>query len=214
MKKRIVLIALTFTAMSCFNLHGQESKFFDYKIKGDKCEYNVKKSKINYSIVISNVNNTYGTDRNLIIQDYGQTYTKDEYVSIYKIIKSSIDPRVFSTLLNEEKIPYRNIDVNKYDKQTREKLKNANHFTVAIVFAPLTGKIFEIRFIISGEILKKLSPDCFCEIEKKIKESGITHKAIIEKSWQTYIIQHYEYYFNDLDSFVLKGEKAILSNIE
>ncbi len=53
----------------------------------------------------------------------------------------------------------------------------------------------------------------FYEIEKKIKESGIKHKVIIEKSWQTYIIQHYEYYFNDLDSFVLKGEKAILSNI-
>lgn len=116
MKKRIVFVALALTAMSCFNLHGQESKKFDYKIKGDKCEYNVKNSKINSSIDISNVNNTYGTDRNLIIQDYGQTYTKDEYVSIYKIIKSSIDPRVFSTLLNEEKIPYRNIDVNKYDK--------------------------------------------------------------------------------------------------
>ena len=63
-------------------------------------------------------------------------------------------------------------------------------------------------------VAKIYKPDCFCEIEKKIKESGITHKGIIEKSWQTYIIQHYEYYFNDLDSFVLKGEKAILSNIE
>jgi hypothetical protein len=214
MKKRLILIVLTFTVMSCFNLYGQESKKFDYKIKGDKCEYNVKNSKINSSIDISNVNNTYGTDRNLIIQDYGKTYKIDEYVSIYKIIKSSIDPRVFSTLLNEEKIPYRNIDVNKYDKQTREKLKNANHFTVAIIFAPVTGKIFEVEFNINGDILKKLSPDCFCEIEKKIKESGITHKAIIEKSWQTYIIQHYEYYFFDLDSFVLKGEKAILSNIK
>jgi len=198
--------------MSCFNLYGQESKFFDYKIKGDKCEYNVKNSKINSSIDISNANNTYGTDRHLIIQDYGKTYTKDEYVSIYKIIKSSIDPSVFSTLLNQEKFPMRNLKIS--DIQAREKLKNASWLGIAIVFAPVTGNIFEIRFRINGEILKGLSPDSFYEIEKKIKESGITHKGIIEKRWQTYIIQHYEYYFNDLDSFVLKGEKAILSNIK
>jgi len=212
MKKRIVFVALALTAMSCFNLHGQESKKFDYKIKGDKCEYNVTNSKIDSSIDISNVNNTYGTDRNLIIQDYGKTYKIDEYVSIYKIIKSSIDPKVFRKLLKQEKFPMRNLKLS--DIQAREKLENASVMSIAIIFAPVTGKVFEVEFNINGDILKKLSPDCFCEIEKKIKESGITHKGIIEKNWQTCIIQHYEYYFNDLDSFVLKGEKAILSNIE
>ena len=212
MKKRIVFVALTLTAMSCFNLHGQESKKFDYKIKGDKCEYNVTNSKIDSSIDISNVNNTYGTDRNLIIQDYGKTYKIDEYVSIYKIIKSSFDPKVFRKLLKQEKFPMRNLKLS--DIQALEKLENASVMSIAIIFAPVTGKVFEVEFNINGDILKKLSPDCFCEIEKKIKESGIIHKAIIEKSWQTYIIQHYEYYFFDLDSFVLKGEKAILSNIK
>jgi hypothetical protein len=212
--KKIIIFLFTATIFYIpINISAQESKFFHYTIKGNNCEYNVRKAS-EYSIIISNINNTWGSNTSPTVQDYGASFnTKEDYITIYKILKSTIDMSVFNKLLSEEKIPSRNVNIFNYDDITKSKLKNSNQLGVFIRFYPINGKIFEIYFSIKGKILQNISPDYYYEIERKIKESGITENQTIKTGWKFYVQHRYEYRFNDLDSEEFNGERVILSNI-
>ncbi len=212
--KKILFCICTISLFLNFNLYGQESDYFNSKIKGDKCEYNVRKSSTN-SIIISNINNSWGTIKSPNVQDYGSALnTQEEYVTIFKIIRNTIPAEVFNKLMESERIPFRKNNNTKIDKQRLEKIQHTNTLVINVIYYPITGKIFEIYFKLVGEQLMNISPDYFFIIEQKIKESGIINKLTVKTEWKLYVQNSYIYYFNDLDSEEFNGEKAVLSKIK
>lgn len=105
-KKIITVVVLTFAIFFTNNLSAQFEGFFSGKIKGNKSEYNVHTVSYSKGIDISNVNNTWGTEKFPYdkIQDYGGSlYTKDDYINIYRIIKNTIDSGEIRKLKASEK---------------------------------------------------------------------------------------------------------------
>ena len=210
-KKIIAFVALSFALFFTNNLSAQFEGFFSGKIKGEKSEYNVQTPSYSKTITISNVNNTWGTEKFPYdrIQDYGGSlYTKDDYINIYRIFKNTIDSDEIRKLMASEKF-----SINDYIKSSINFKDKLNSLTVFVVYYPFTGKVYEVFFSLSGDILKGISPDYFYEIEKKIKDS-IVLKKIIETNHQYYIQCFFNYYFNDLDGKKISGEKIVLSDIE
>lgn len=210
-KKIITFVALTFALFFTNNLSAQFEGFFSGKIRGNKSEYNVHTVSYSKGIDISNVNNTWGTEKFPYdkMQDYGGSlYTKDDYINIYRIIKNTIDSGEIRKLKASEKF-----SLNDYMKSSIDFKDKLNSLTVFVVYYPFTGKVYEVFFSLSGEILKGISPDYFYEIEKKIKDS-IVLKKIIETNHQFYIQCFFNYVFNDLDGKKIRGEKIMLSGIE
>lgn len=212
MKKNIITaIVLTFALFFTNNLSAQFEGFFSGKIKGEKNEYNVQTLSNSKTITISNINNTWGTEKFPYdkMQDYGGSlFTKDDYINIYRIIKNTIDSGEIRKLKASEKFSLK--DYSKLGDNIKDKL---NSLTVYVVYYPFTGKVYEVYFSLRGDILKGISPDYFNEIEKKIKDS-IVLKKIIETNHQFYIQCNFNYVFNDLDGKKIRGEKIMLSGIE
>jgi hypothetical protein len=211
MKKFVIpFLIITLSILYTNNLSAQFEGFFSGKIKGEKSEYNVNTLSNSKTITISNVNNTWGTEKFPYkkIQDYGGSlYTKDDYINIYRIIKNIISSDEIRKLEASEKF-----SMNDYMKSSIDFKDKLNSLTVFVVYYPFTGKVYEVFFSLSGEILKGISPDYFYEIEKKIKDS-IVLKMIIETNHQFYIQCRFSYTFNDLDAKKIKGERIILSDI-
>ncbi|MEA5005655.1 MAG: hypothetical protein VB022_04490 [Rikenellaceae bacterium] len=203
---------LTISIFCTTQLFPQSNSFFTSRIKGKNCEYNVQKNTYSSSITISNVNNTWGTDKFPgRVLDYGQGMTsKDDYVKIYKIIKNSLGTKDFGKLLDSEKFQTRNFKIR--DKKAREKLQEMTMLCVYVVYYP-SGEVFEVYFGLSGKILQAISPDYYCEIEKQIKEK-IQLEKLRKIDIKAHLLCRYEYHFNDLDSKEFDGEKVILSNIK
>ncbi|EKD31550.1 MAG: hypothetical protein ACD_77C00307G0001 [uncultured bacterium] len=215
MKKKIItVIVLTFAIFFTNNLSAQFEGFFSGKIKGYKSEYNIQTTSYSKTITISNVNNTWGTEKFPYdkMQDYaGALYTKDDYIAIFSIIKNTLDPVVINKLMKSERFSLKYKE--KIDSKTKEMLENSNTLAVYVVYYPFTGKVYEVFFSLSGEILKGLSPDYFNEIEKKIRERLVL-QMIIKSNWQFFIQCRFEYHFNNLDGKTIRGEKIMLSGIE
>jgi len=211
--KKFLIYFLIFTLSILYtnNLSAQFESFFSGKIKGDKSEYNVKTLYYSKKITISNVNNTWGTEKFPYnkIQNYGGSlYTKDDYINIYRIIKNTIDSDEMRKLKASEKFSSK--DYSKLSDNIKDKL---NSLTVYVVYYPFTGKVYEVFFSLRGEILKGISPDYFYEIERKIKDS-IVLKKIVETNHQFYVQCNFNYTFNDLDGKKIRGEKIVLSDIK
>jgi hypothetical protein len=209
-KKLITIVALSIALFYTDFIIAQD--FFSHKIKGDKSEYNVRSIKISSSYTsytISNINNTWGTDKfpKNTVEYGGGLYSKEDYINVYKIIKNTLDPKDFQILMTSEKInnAYAFMDMAKLERLN----KVGNGLSVFIVFSPNTGKVFEVFFSMQGDIFKNMSPDYFFEIEREIKE-----KIILNINWKDYMLCKFSYLFNDLDSKTIKGERIILSEIQ
>ena len=206
----LVLVSLVFT-----NFVSAQAPIFkrEKTIKGEESEYYVYKPLPSISgVIISNKNNTLGTPQfPERTQDVGGgMYTKEDFIHVYKIIKEIIPESDFRKLLNEEKIP---LHKSRYDQATIDKISKSSVIMVNALFYPVSGKVAEVFFTINGKVFENLSPDYYEEIENRIKKE-IVMKSIIESKWQFYILSHFEYHFNDLDTRTINGERIILSEIE
>lgn len=204
-----IIVSLVFT-----NFVSAQAPIFkrEKTIKGEKSEYYVYKPLPSISgVIISNKNNTLGTPKfPERTQDVGGgMYTKENFIHVYKIIKEIIPENDFRKLLNEEKIPFHK---SRYDQATIDKISKSSVIMVNVLFYPVSGKVAEVFFTINGKVFENLSPDYYEEIENRIKKE-IVMKSIIESKWQYYILSHFEYHFNDLDTRTINGERIILSDI-
>lgn len=212
-RKYIILIAIL--AISYQNLQCQIFENKSSLIKSNECEFKITKFKKEFnsnSIFISNIKNTlWMTDQAPKVRDILPTYSKDDFIKIYMILKETINKKTFDRLLKTEKIP---MSSGEDISIVVEKTKNTDRIDVYIFFKPYSGEIFEIYYIINGEILKSALPNVICNIESRIRNSGIIDKYTKKNKSQFYTGYRYSYYFHDIDAITIGGEKIILSNIK
>ena len=191
LKLKLILLLCALSS----NIMFSQNRFnpnFKYKIKGEKSEYNAKDFWLDskkISIDISNIKNTFGTDRYPeYVEDHGGgLYSKDEYIQIFEIFKNSLDH-------------------NDYKKLT----STNDYIGIFIVYYP-GGKPFEVWFTLGGRMIEKIPMDCFNKIEEEIKRGHTVQK--LKNINDRYMQLKYEFRFNDLDSRQFDGEKVQLSNL-
>ncbi|HCT95201.1 MAG: hypothetical protein A2X19_02470 [Bacteroidetes bacterium GWE2_39_28] len=166
---------------------------FKYKIKGEKSEYNAKDvydGTKKRGIDISNIKNTYGTDRYPEhVEDHGGgKCSKEEFIQIFKIFRDAIGHKNYKKLLCTSDV-----------------------VAIYVVYYP-GGKPFEVRFSLRGDTIDKISMDYFNVIEEEIKRNHTVQK--LKSITDRYTSIRYEYSFDNLDKRQFDSEIVQLSKVE